>query len=86
MTAKRAETIYQDLIPPQQAAGLMTLLQGRGLYNEIAANATIYLERDIAASLDTQPVPEHHVWYMRDRCYSVLGRPCRLLCRRGRGD
>ena len=79
------ETIYQDLIPPQQAAGLMTLLQGRGLYNEIAANATIYLERDIAASLDTQPVPEHPVWDMRDRCYSVLDDPAAFFAGEGVG-
>lgn len=80
------ETIYQDLIPPQQAAGLMTLLQGRGLYNEIAANATIYLERDIAA-LAGYPARSgaSRLVHARPLLFRAR-RPCRLLCRRGRGD
>lgn len=40
---------------------------------------------DIAASLDTQPVPEHHVWYMRDRCYSVLDDPAAFFAGEGVG-
>lgn len=69
------EDLYTDLIAPEDASTLLSLLQGKGLYNEIAANGTIYLEADIAASLDRQPVPEHHVWYVRDGLYTAVHNP-----------
>lgn len=68
-------TIYEDVIPPRESSILMRLLEGKGLYNEIAAAATIYLEKSIADTLRNQPVPEHHIWYMRDECFTVLEQP-----------
>lgn len=68
-------TIYEDVIPPRESSLLMRLLEGKGLYNEIAAAATIYLEKSIADALCNQPVPEHHIWYMRDECFTALDRP-----------
>ena len=83
--SEKNETLYEDVIPPEDAAQLMALLEGRGLYNEIAANATIYLEKAIADTLDRQPVPEHHLWYMRDRCYTALEKPSEFIRKNGVG-
>lgn len=83
--SEKNETLYEDMIPPEEAAQLMALLEGRGLYNEIAANATIYLEKTIADTLDRQPVPEHHLWYMRDRCYTALEKPSEFMRKNGIG-
>ena len=83
--SEKNETLYEDVIPPEEAAQLMALLEGRGLYNEIAANATIYLEKAIADTLDRQPVPEHHLWYMRDRCYTALEKPSEFIRKNGVG-
>ena len=69
------ETLYEDLIPAEQAAELLKLLEGKGLYNEIAANNTIYFEKEIVDKLDMSFVPEHHVWYVRDNCYTAVEKP-----------
>ena len=68
-------SIYEDLIPSEQAAQLMCLLEGKGLYNEVAANGTIYFEKAVIDQLDMRLVPEHHIWYVRDRCFTALERP-----------
>lgn len=68
-------SIYEDLIPAEQSAKLMELLEGKGLYNEIAANGTIYLEKAVSDDLDISLVPEHHVWYVRDNCYTAVEKP-----------
>ena len=41
---EKKESIYEDLIPAEQSAKLMRQLEGKGLYNEVAANGTIYFE------------------------------------------
>ena len=51
------KNIYEDTIPADEAAQLMEMLEGRGLYNEIAARNTIWLEKAIADTLEAQPVP-----------------------------
>lgn len=68
-------SVYEDLIPSEQAAQLMCLLEGKGLYNEVAANGTIYFEKAVIDQLDMRLVPEHHIWYVRDRCFTALERP-----------
>ena len=78
-------TIYEDVIPPRESSILMRLLEGKGLYNEIAAAATIYLEKSIADTLRNQPVPEHHIWYMRDECFTALERPSAFFERKNIG-
>ena len=66
------ESLYTDLIPAEEAARLMEILEGKGLYNEIAANGTIYLEKAVADHLHEAAVPEHHVWYVRDNCFTAV--------------
>ena len=55
-------SIYEDLISAEESAQLMALLENKGLYNEVAANGTIYLEKAVSTDLDMSLVPEHHVW------------------------
>lgn len=69
------KSIYEDLIPPAQAAQLMRILEGKGLYNEIAANGTIYFEKAVADPFDMSVVPEHHIWYIKDHCYTAVDHP-----------
>lgn len=69
------ESLYEDPIPAEEAALLMEFLEGKGLYNEIAANGTIYLEKAAADRLHEAVVPEHHVWYVRDNRYTALEKP-----------
>lgn len=69
------ESLYEDVIPAQQAAQLMEVLEGKGLYNEIAANNTIYFEKAVTDNLDISLVPEHHLWYVRDNCYTAVEKP-----------
>lgn len=69
------KSIYEDTIPAEQSAALMKLLEGRGLYNEIAANATIYFEQSVTEPFDMNTVPEHHIWYLRDHCYKTSANP-----------
>ena len=51
------------------------MLESKGLYNEIAANNTIYFEKSILDSFDMSVVPEHHIWYIRDNCYTAIEKP-----------
>lgn len=69
------ESLYEDVIPAQQAAQLMEVLEDKGLYNEIAANNTIYFEKALMDNLDISLVPEHHLWYVRDNCYTAVEKP-----------
>ena len=73
--AVEEETIYEDLIPYDEASALLKILEGRGLYNEIAADKTIFLEKAVTEPIDWSLVPVHHVWYMRDDCYTAVARP-----------
>ena len=65
-------SLYEDLIPSDRVAEIMQILEGKGLYNEIAANTTIYFEKAVTDNLDMSLVPEHHVWYVRDNCYTAV--------------
>ncbi|MBR2311598.1 MAG: HAD-IIB family hydrolase [Oscillospiraceae bacterium] len=71
----RNTSIYEDLIPAEQASALMALLEGKYLYNEIAANGTIYLEKAVADNPNMSVVPEHHIWYVRDNCFTAVEKP-----------
>ncbi len=68
-------SLYEDLIPAEKAAELLKILEGKGLYNEIAANTTIYFEKALMDNLDISLVPEHHIWYVRDNCYTAVEKP-----------
>jgi len=68
-------SLYEDLIPAEQSAALMRMLENKGIYNEIAAENTIYFEKSISDNFDMKVVPEHHIWYIRDNCYTSVEKP-----------
>lgn len=72
---EKNETVYEALIPAEQSARLMEILEDKGLYNEIAAEGTIYLEKAVEQTLGTAPVPPHHIWYVADQCYTAVEKP-----------
>ena len=68
-------SLYENLISAEDSARLMSMLEERGIYNEIAANNTIYFEKNISDNFDMSVVPEHHIWYIRDNCYTAVEKP-----------
>lgn len=60
---KTGESIYKKLVSPEDSAKAFKLFEGRQIYGEIAAEGTIYLEKEIADNLENYPVPKHHIWY-----------------------
>ncbi len=76
-------SIYENLISPENSAKLLSILEGKGLYNEIAANGTIYFEKSVVDTLDITTVPEHHVWYVRDNCYTAVEKPSAYFAEHG---
>lgn len=68
-------SLYEDLIPAEESAQLMRMLEEKGLYNEVAANGTIYFEKAVTEPFDMATVPEHHIWYIRDHCYTAVEKP-----------
>ncbi len=69
------ESVYTDLIPAEEGAKLMELLEDKGLYNEVAAEGTIYFEKAVTEPFDMSVVPVHHVWYVRDEWYTAVEKP-----------
>ena len=69
-------SIYEDILTPEDSARVLRAFEGLGLYAEVAANHTIYVEENVEKNLLTcPPVPPHHMWYMhRDRLFTVF--PC----------
>ena len=78
-------SIYEDLIPAEESARVMQMLEGKGLYNEIAADGTIYFEKAISDNFNMSIVPEHHIWYIRDNCYTAVERPSEHFLNNGIG-
>ena len=79
------ESLFTNLIPAERSAEIMRILEGKGLYNEIAANATIFFEKAITDNLDISLVPEHHIWYVRDNCFTAVEKPSQYLLENGIG-
>ena len=79
------KSLYEDLIPPAQSSELMEILEGKGLYNEIAANATVYYEKAITEPFDYSLIPEHHVWYARDGWWTAVEKPSAFFKKNGVG-
>ena len=66
------ETLYADLISPEDSYRVLKAFADRHIYAEVAANGTIYVERHLADHLMEYQVPIHHYWYMRDRRYTAV--------------
>ena len=80
-------SLYENLISPENSAKLLKILEGKGLYNEIAANSTIYFEKAVSDGFSTsvKAVPEHHLWYVRDNCYTAVEKPSAYFAENGIG-
>lgn len=83
--AKERRTVYEDVIPPRESSALMAYLEGKGLYNEVAALGTLYMEKAVVSPLNYDLVPEHHAWYMRDECYTAVDKPSEFFARENIG-
>ena len=79
------ETIYEDLIPCDQAVELLEILEGHGLFNEIAADKIVHMEKTMVDPIDWSLVPEHHLWYMRDGRYVTVEKPSEYFRKNGLG-
>ena len=79
------ESLFTDLIPADRSAELMRMLEGKGLYNEIAADTTIFFEKSVTDNLDMSLVPEHHIWYVRDNCFTAVEKPSEHFLANGIG-
>ena len=77
------ESLFEDLIPAERSAELLEILEGKGLYNEIAANSTIYFEKAVSDNFDMRVVPEHHIWYVRDNCFTAVEKPSEYFLKNG---
>lgn len=77
------ETLFEDVIPADRAAEIARLLEGKGLYNEIAANNTIYFEKSVTEPFDMSIVPVHHIWYVKDECYTAVESPSDYFAKNG---
>ena len=73
--AVSGESLFTDLIPANRSAELLRMLEGKGLYNEIAADTTIFFEKAVSDNFDMKVVPEHHIWYVRDNCFTAVDSP-----------
>ena len=76
-------SVYENLIPPEESAQILALLEGKYLYNEIAANGTIYMEKAVADNPNMSVVPEHHIWYVRDNCFTAVEKPSEYFRTKG---
>ena len=79
------DSLFTDLIPADRSAELMRILEGKGLYNEIAADTTIFFEKAVTDNLDMSLVPEHHIWYVRDNCFTAVEKPSEHFLSKGIG-
>lgn len=79
------ETIYEDLIPCEEAVELLEILEGHGLFNEIAADKIVHMEKEMVDPIDWSLVPEHHLWYMRDGRYVTVEKPSEYFRKKGLG-
>lgn len=73
------ESLFEDLIPAEKASKIMEMLEGKGLYNEVAANTTIYFEKAVSDNFNMAVAPEHHVWYVRDNCFTAVEKPSKYF-------
>ena len=69
---KLGKTLYEDIFTPEQSYEILRLIEKKGIYAEIAAEGTIYVEKHLDEHLEDYPVPTHHIWYMYDRRYTAV--------------
>lgn len=82
---KTKEIIYQSLFTPEESAALCQLFEGQGIYAEISANGSIYMEETVCDHLSDYPVPPHHVWFLEAGRQLPLDKPSAFFLRSGIG-
>lgn len=79
-------TLYESLITPEDSFKICRIIEGNGIYAEVAAQNTIFLERAVDEKLDEMPVPAHHIWYIKDEhCQLAVDSPGEYLFSHGIG-
>ena len=66
------ETLYEKTLSPEESHQILKIIEGKGIYAEVAAAGTIYVEKTLADQLMDYPIPYHHYWYMRDRRFTAV--------------
>ena len=66
------ETLYEKTLSPEESYQILKIIEGKGIYAEVAAAGTIYVEKALADRLMDYPIPYHHYWYMRDRRFTAV--------------
>ncbi len=69
------ESLYTDLIPPEEISKIWEIIEGKRIYNECAANAMIYFEKDVADHFNFDEIPPHHAWFVLDEWYEPVEKP-----------
>ena len=64
LTSSAPRSLYQNLIPAEKSAEILEIIENKGIYCEVAADNTIYMEKTIWQNWRDYPVPAHHVWYL----------------------
>lgn len=82
----QGRTIHANLLSPLEAARICRIFEGQGIYAEIAAQNTIYIEKAVDDRLEKMPVPRHHLWYMKEEhCQIPVKTPSEYLLSHGIG-
>ena len=69
---KTGKTLYQNTLTPEESYQVLKVIEGKGIYAEIAAENRIFVEQTLADHLMEYPIPYHHYWYMRDRRFVAV--------------
>ena len=67
LTGATPKSLYQNLIPVEKSVEILEIIENKGIYCEVAANNTLYLEKEIWQNWKDYPVPAHHVWYLEQK-------------------
>ncbi len=69
------ESLYTDLIPAEEGAKICEIIEGHRIYNEVAAEAKIYFEKDVSDNFDMATIPPHHAWFIQDHWFESVEKP-----------
>lgn len=79
------KTLYQNTMTPEESYRVLKIIEGKGIYAEIAAEHRIYVEQSLADHLMEYPIPYHHYWYMRDRRFIAVENIAEYFLKNGIG-
>lgn len=67
LTGSAPKSLYQNLISVEKSVEILEIIENKGIYCEVAAANTIYMEKEIWQNWKNYPVPAHHVWYLEQK-------------------